>query len=59
MLPAFLAGYSAGAIAPASVNVSPANTVLAQITAASNDLESDDKMPDFGESYMDFDFIGG
>ena len=59
ILPAFLAGYSAGAIVPASVNVSPANTGLPQITPAPNDLESDDTMPDFGESCMDFDFIGG
>ena len=59
ILPAFLAGYSAGAIVPASVNVSPANTGLPQITPAPNDLASDDTMPDFGESCMDFDFIGG
>ena len=59
ILPAFLAGYSAGAIVPASVNVSQANTVLPQVTAAPNDPESDDTMPDFGESCMDFDFIGG
>ena len=58
MLPAFLAGYSAGAIVPASVNGSPANTVLPQVTPAPNDPESDDTMPDFGESCMDFDFIG-
>ena len=59
ILPAFLAGYSAGAIVPASVNVSQANTVLPQVTATPNDLASDDTMPDFGESCMDFDFIGG
>ena len=59
ILPAFLAGCSAGAIVPASVNVSQANTVLPQVTATPNDLASDDTMPDFGESCMDFDFIGG
>lgn len=59
MLPAFLAGYSAGAIVPASVNVSPANTGLPQVTIVPNDLKSDDAMPDFGDSCMDFDFIGG
>jgi len=59
ILPAFLAGYSSGAIVPASVNVSPVNTVLPQVTAAPNDLASDDTMPDFGDSCMDFDFIGG
>lgn len=59
ILPAFLAGYSAGAIVPASVNVSPANAGLPQVIAALNDLESDDTMPDFGDSCMDFDFIGG
>ena len=59
MLPAFLAGCLAGAVVPASVNVSPANTVLPQVTAAPNDPESDDAIPDFGDSCMDFDFIGG
>ena len=59
ILPAFLAGYSAGAIVPASVNVSPANAGLPQVIAALNDLESDDTMPDYGDSCMDFDFIGG
>jgi len=59
ILPAFLAGYSAGAIVPASVNVSPANTGLPQVTPAPNALASDDTMPDFGDSCMDFDFIGG
>lgn len=58
MLPAFLAGYSAGAIVPASVNVSTANTVLPQVAAPLNNLESDDTMPDFDDSCMDFDFIG-
>ncbi len=59
ILPAFLAGYSSSAIVPASVNVSPANTGLPQVTPAPNDPESDDTMPDCGESCMDFDFIGG
>ena len=59
ILPAFLAGYSAGAIVPASVNVSPVNTGLPQVTPAPNALASDDTMPDFGDSCMDFDFIGG
>ena len=58
ILPAFLARYSAGAIVPASVNVSPTNTGLPQVTPAPNALASDDTMPDFGDSCMDFDFIG-
>ena len=59
MLPAFLAGYSAGANMPVTANTAPLNTTASQITAAPNDLESNDAMPDFGDSCMDFDFIGG
>ena len=59
MLPAFLAGYSAGVSVPASANVPSTSTARPQFMAAPNDLESDDTMPDFGDSCMDFDFIGG
>ena len=57
MLPAYLAGYSAGANAP--VAMLPANTAPSQIAATPTQQESDDAMPDFGDSCMDFDFIGG
>ncbi len=59
MLPAYLAGYSAGASAPVAVAVPPPNTVPSQVAAPSHKQESDDAMPDFGDSCMDFDFIGG
>ena len=57
MLPAYLAGYSAGASAPDSVP--PAKATPSQIAATPTQQESDDAMPDFGDSCMDFDFIGG
>ena len=57
MLPAYLAGYSAGANAP--VAMLPANTAPSPIAATPTQQESDDAMPDFGDSCMDFDFIGG
>ena len=57
MLPAYLAGYSAGANAP--VAMLPANTAPSQSAATPTQQESDDAMPDFGDSCMDFDFIGG
>ena len=57
MLPAYLAGYSAGASAP--VAMPPAKATPSQIAATPTQQESDDAMPDFGDSCMDFDFIGG
>ena len=59
MLPAYLAGYSAGASAPAAVTVPPVNVTPLQVAATPTQQESDDAMPDFGDSCMDFDFIGG
>lgn len=59
MLPAYLAGYSAGASAPATVTVPPVNVTPLQVAATPTQQESDDAMPDFGDSCMDFDFIGG
>ena len=57
MLPAYLAGYSAGASAP--VAMPPAKAVPSKIATPSTQQESDDAMLDFGDSCMDFDFIGG
>ena len=57
MLPAYLAGYSAGASAP--VAMPPANAAPSQIATPPTQQENDDAMPDFGDSCMDFDFIGG
>ena len=54
MLPAYLAGYSAGA----SVTAPAVNTLPPQ-PAPHPTPEPDDTMPDFGDSCMDFDFIGG
>ena len=59
MLPAYLAGYSAGASAPAAVTVPPVNVTPLQVAATPTQQDSDDAMLDFGDSCMDFDFIGG
>ena len=64
MLPAFLAGYSAGTSVPTTVNATlDARTAKVispqQVAVAPNDLESGDTMPDFDDSCLDFDFIGG
>ena len=59
MLPAYLAGYSAGASAPAVVTVPPVDVTPLQVAATPTQQENDDAIPDFGDSCMDFDFIGG
>ena len=59
MLPAYLAGYSAGASAPVVMAVPPASAAPSQVTTPPQQQENDDVMPDFGDSCMDFDFIGG
>lgn len=64
MLPSFLAGYSAGASVPTTVNATLNESVAKvispqQVAVAPNDLESGDTMPDFDDSCLDFDFIGG
>ena len=59
MLPAYLAGYSAGANTPVATAVPQTNTAPSQVAKAPTQQESDDAMPDFGDSCMDFDFIGG
>ena len=59
MLPAYLAGYSAGANTPVAMVVPPASAAPSQVTTPPQQQENDDAMPDFGDSCMDFDFIGG
>ena len=59
MLPAYLAGYSAGASAPGAMAVPQTNTAPSQVATTPTQQENDDAMPDFGDSCMDFDFIGG
>lgn len=59
MLPAYLAGYSAGASAPVIVAAPPANAAPLQVATPPTQQEIDEAMPDFGDSCMDFDFIGG
>lgn len=59
MLPAYLAGYSAGASTAVAVTVPPVNTSPSQVATPPTQPESDDEMPDFCDSCMDFDFISG
>ena len=59
MLPAYLAGYSAGANTPVAIVVPQTNTAPSQVATTPTQQENDDAMPDFGDSCMDFDFIGG
>ena len=59
MLPAYLAGYSAGANTPVAIAVPQTNTAPSQVATIPTQQENDDAMPDFGDSCMDFDFIGG
>ena len=59
MLPAYLAGYSAGASAPGAMAVPQTNTAPSQVAITPTQQESDDAMPNFGDSCMDFDFISG
>lgn len=59
MLPAYLAGYSAGANAPVAIAVPQTNTAPSQVATTLTQQENDDAMPDFGDSCVDFDFIGG
>ena len=59
ILPAYLAGYSAGASAPIAMAVPTASAAPSQVTTPPQQQENDDAMPDFGDSCMDFDFIGG
>ena len=59
MLPAYLAGYSAGANTPVAIAVPQTNTAPSQVATTPTQQDNDDAMPDFGDSCMDFDFIGG
>ena len=59
MLPAYLAGYSAGANTPVAIAVPQTNTAPSQVATTPTQQENDDAMPDFGDSCMDFDFISG
>ena len=59
MLPAYLAGYSAGANTPVAIAVPQTSTAPSQVATTPTQQENDDAMPDFGDSCMDFDFIGG
>ena len=59
MLPAYLAGYSAGANIPVAIAVPQTNTAPSQVATTPTQQENDDVMPDFGDGCMDFDFIGG
>ena len=54
MLPAYLAGYSAGTNATVPAVSAPPAQPTPHPTP-----EPDDTMPDFGDSCMDFEFIGG
>ena len=58
MLPAFLAGYSAGASTPVAAIVTPIHNELLEPATPLRNPEPDDAIPDFGDSCMDFDFIG-
>ena len=55
MLPAYLAGYAAGATIPAVVPTARPVPIDPPLKAATS---SDDEMPDFSGSVMDFEFMG-
>ena len=55
MLPAYLAGYAAGATIPAVVPTARPVPIEPPLKAATS---SDDEMPDFSGSVMDFEFMG-
>ena len=57
MLPAYLAGYAAGAAAPVVLPMPSAMSVAAE---KPNQVQpaTDDDLPDFSGSVMDFDFMG-
>ena len=55
MLPAYLAGYAAGATVPTVVPTARPVPIEPPLKEAA---PSDDDMPDFSSSVMDFDFMG-
>ena len=59
MLPAFLAGYTVGVGASVVANPLPVSNEPQQAVSQIKTLDEDAAAPDFGNSCMDFDFIGG
>lgn len=59
LLPAYLAGYLAGVNAPGAAPAAPMIGEPLHRAKPACSPETDDAMPDFGDSCMDFDFIGG
>ena len=59
MLPAFLAGYTVGVGASVVANPLPVSNESQQSVSVIKNLDEDAAAPDFGNSCMDFDFIGG
>ena len=59
MLPVYLAGYSAGTNAPGATPATPTITEPLHHASPPCNPEPDDAMSDFGDSCMDFGFIGG
>ena len=55
MLPAYLAGYAAGSTVPSTASTARPVPIDPPLKAAA---PSDDDMPDFSSSVMDFDFMG-
>ena len=55
MLPAYLAGYVAGAVVPSVAPAARPVPIDPPLNAATS---SDDEMPDFSGSVMDFEFMG-
>jgi hypothetical protein len=55
MLPAYLAGYAAGSTLPSTASIARPVPIDPPLKAAA---PSDDDMPDFSSSVIDFDFMG-
>ena len=55
MLPAYLAGYAAGSTVPSTASTARPVPIDPPLKAEN---PSDDDMPDFSSSVMDFDFMG-
>ena len=56
MLPAYLAGYAAGSTLPSTASIARPVPIDPPLKAAA---PSDDDMPDFSSSVIDFDYMGG
>lgn len=59
ILPAYLAGYAVGTNAAPVVPAAHDLPAQAAPQSPAQDEEQDDMMPDFDDSCMDFDFMGG